>query len=271
MPAEARRLQIIELLGKSDTGSVSVSALARLFDVSEMTIRRDLDWLEERSVLSRVHGGAVLFHKDDERPFIDRLLQSNPQKAVIGRTAAALVKDHERILLDAGTTTQQLARNLVHCSALTLITNNIHIISDMAGYPHIEAIMLGGNLKHQEMCTVGPMVTQALGLLRVDKCFLSIAGFDLQHGLTDQDMREIEVKQAMMRSAREVILVADSSKWGEVKLMRVAALTEVDKLVTDDMLSGEAIASLEAAGIEVITPDRKIFGSANEHDGEMIK
>jgi DeoR/GlpR family transcriptional regulator of sugar metabolism len=256
MPAEARRLQIIEILGKSGSGSVSVAALARQFDVSEMTIRRDLDWLQQRSVLSRVHGGAVVFQKDEEKPFDDRLLQSNPQKNIIGRTAAKLVKEGERIILDAGTTTQQLARNLADCSSLTVITNNIHIMSDLAGCPQIDAIMLGGNLKHLEMCTVGPMVTQALNLLSVDKCFLSIAGFDAQQGLTDQDLREAEVKQAMMRSAREVILVTDSSKWGVVNLVRVASLGQVQRVVTDDLIPPDAVAAFEAAGVEVITPEK---------------
>ena len=209
-------MQIIDLLGKSGTGVVSVTVLARQLGVSEMTIRRDLDWLEQRSVLTRVHGGAISNQKDEERPFEERLLQSNPQKSIIGLAAAQLVHGGERIILDAGTTAQQMARNLIGCSALTVISNNIHIMSALARIAQIEAIMLGGTLKHLEMCTVGPMVTQALSVLSVDKCFLSVAGFDAIQGLTEQDMREVEVKQAMMRSAREVILVADSSKWGQV-------------------------------------------------------
>ena len=256
MPAEARRLQIIDLLGKSGTGVVSVTVLARQLGVSEVTIRRDLDWLELHSVLTRVHGGAISYQKDEEKPFDDRVLQSNPQKSIIGWAAAQLVRSGERIILDAGTTTQQLARNLAGCGALTVITNNIHIMSTLARFPQIETIMLGGTLKHLEMCTVGPMVTQALSVLTVDKCFLSAAGFDAVQGLTDQDMREVEVKQAMMRSAREVILVADSSKWGQVKLVRLAALNQIHKLVSDDRLPREAIAALEATGVEVFTPER---------------
>jgi DeoR family transcriptional regulator, fructose operon transcriptional repressor len=256
MPAQARRMQIIDLLGKSGTGVVSVTVLARQLGVSEMTIRRDLDWLEQRSVLTRVHGGAINYQKDEEKPFEGRLLQSNPQKTAIGLAAVQLIHDGERIILDAGTTAQQIAQNLSGCSGLTVITNNIHIVSDLAVNKEIEVIMLGGTLKHQEMCTVGPMVTQALGVLSVDKCFLSAAGFDANQGLTDQDMREVEIKQAMMRSAREVILVADSSKWGEVKLVRIAALNQIHKLVSDDLLSPEAITVLENTGVEVITPRR---------------
>jgi DeoR family fructose operon transcriptional repressor len=256
MPALARRMQIFDLLGKSGTGVVSVTVLARQLGVSEMTIRRDLDWLEQRSVLTRVHGGAISYQKDEEKPFEDRLLQSNPQKAAIGWAAAQLVQDGDRIILDAGTTAQRIAQNLSGRSRLTVITNNIHIMSDLAGNKEIEVIMLGGTLKHQEMCTVGPMVTQALSVLSVDKCFLSAAGFDANQGLTDQDMREVEIKQVMMRSAREVILVADSSKWGMVKLVRIAALNQIHKLVSDNLLPPDAITVLENVGVEVITPKR---------------
>jgi DeoR family transcriptional regulator, fructose operon transcriptional repressor len=267
MPAEARRLQIVDLLGKSGSGVVSVTELAQQLDVSEMTIRRDLDWLEQRSVLTRVHGGAITYQKDDERPFDDRLLRSNPQKTAIALAAVQLIGEGERIILDAGTTTQQVARNLAHYANLTVITNNLNIVSCLADCPHLETILLGGTLKHQEMCTVGPMVTQALSLLMVDKCILSVAGFDANQGLTDQDMREVEVKQAMMRSAREVILVADSSKWGTVKLVRVADLGRIDQFVTDDLLPGEAIAAFEAAGVEVITPQRMAARTVRNKEG----
>ena len=256
MSAGTRRLQIIEMLGKAGTGGISVNLLAERFHVSEMTIRRDLDWLENRSVLTRVHGGAMVYQRDEEDPYDERLEQSNPQKTAIGWAAAQLVKPGERILVDAGTTTQKLARNLVSMTDLTIITNNVHILSDLSHSPQIETILLGGILKHQEMCTTGPMVTQALSVLSVDKFFLSAAGIDAQQGITDQDMREVEVKQAMMRSAREVILVCDSSKWGTVKLARIAAWPQIRRLVTDDRFPAPAAALLRAVGVEVITPEQ---------------
>jgi DeoR family transcriptional regulator, fructose operon transcriptional repressor len=262
MPAEARRLQIVELLTRNGSGGVSVHWLADHFGVSEMTIRRDLDWLEERAALTRVHGGALSLQNGEEKPFDARLNQSNPQKAAIGRAAAQLVKAGERILLDAGTTTQQVARNLVSLTTLTIITNNVHIASDLAPHPHIETILLGGMLKHQEMCTVGPMVTQFLAVLAVDKLFLSAAGFDDRHGISDQDLREVEVKQAMMRSARETILVCDSSKWNMVRLVRSATWGQVRRVVTDDRIPPEAVEALQAAGVEVLTPERMTASNA---------
>ena len=256
MPAESRRLQIIELLGKSGTGVISVSHLAKQLGVSEMTVRRDLDWLEEHSVLKRVHGGAMVYQKDEEPPYNDRLTRSNPQKTAIGWAAAQLIKAGDRVILDAGTTTQQVVHHLVSLPNLTVITNNVHTIAELAHYPQIETILLGGMLKHQEGCTVGPMVTQALSVLAVDKVFLSASGLDARQGVTDLDMREVEVKQAMMHSAREVILVADSSKWGKVKLVRIAFFHQIQRIVTDDLITPEAVAALESAGVEVITPER---------------
>ena len=256
MPAESRRLQIIELLGKSGTGVISVNHLAKQLGVSEMTVRRDLDWLEEHSVLKRVHGGAMVYQKDEEPPYNDRLTRSNPQKTAIGWAAAQLIKAGDRVILDAGTTTQQVVHHLVSLPNLTVITNNVHTIAELAHYPQIETILLGGMLKHQEGCTVGPMVTQALSVLAVDKVFLSASGLDARQGVTDLDMREVEVKQAMMHSAREVILVADSSKWGKVKLVRIAFFHQIQRIVTDDLITPEAVAALESAGVEVITPER---------------
>ncbi len=255
MPAEARRLHIIDLLNKTG-GVVSVSDLAEKLQVSEMTIRRDLDWLENRSILTRVHGGAMAYQSDPEKPFDDRLKDYNPQKESIGWAAAQLVKDSERIILDAGTTTQQVARHLFNRANLTIITNNIPISSELAEYPHIETILLGGNLKHQEMCTVGPMVKQGLSMLVADRLFLSATGFSVRQGVTDPDMREVEVKQAMMQAANEVVLVADSSKYGLSQLVRICPMQAVHCVVTDDALPDEAAAALEAEGITVITPQR---------------
>ena len=259
MPAEARRLQIINLISRAGDGVVSVTSLAHLLGVSEMTIRRDLDWLEERSILTRVHGGAVAFQSggaltETEKPFSVRLNDANPQKKSIGWAAASLVQDGDRIILDAGTTTQQVARNLSSKNQLTVITNNIPISAELSRYQHIETILLGGNLKHQELCTVGPLVKQGLSVLSVDKCFLSATGFSVRHGATDPDMREVEIKQAMIQAANEVILVADSSKFGLAQLVKICPLNALQIIVTDESISAQAVFELEAEGPRVITP-----------------
>ena len=120
--------------------------------------------------------------------------------------------------------------------------------------PQIETILLGGRLKHQELCTVGPLVTQGLATLSADMVFLSAAGLALPQGVTDPDMAEVEVKRAMISAAQEVILVTDSSKWNLIQLVRTARWAEIHHLITDDDLPAAAIDALTAAGVDVITP-----------------
>jgi DeoR family transcriptional regulator, fructose operon transcriptional repressor len=271
MPAEARRMQIIDILNRAGNGVVGVNDLARQLSVSEMTIRRDLDWLEQRSILTRIHGGALAYQGDDlgeieEKSFQDRLKESNTQKKAIGWAAAQLVQDGDRIILDAGTTTQQIARHLSGKTNLTIITNNLAVGSELARFPHIDTIVLGGNLKQQELCTVGPMAKQGMSILAADKVFLSTSGFTTRSGITEMDMREVEIKQAMMQAARRIILVADSTKYGLTQLVRVCPIQAIHILVTDSLLPPEAQAELEAEGLRVITPDRLAQSSLREGD-----
>ncbi len=254
--SSSRRLQIVELIDRAEDGLATVSDLSRKFRVSEMTIRRDLDWLAERELVMRVHGGAIAFQEHPEKPFGDRLNESNLQKKAIGRAAAYLVEDGDRIILDAGTTTRQVAIALACKKNITVITNNLAAAYELARCANIDTILLGGSLKHQELCTVGPMVVQGLAALSAGKLFLSAAGLALKHGATDPDLREVEVKQAMIAAAERVILAADSSKWGRRELARIATLQQIHCLISDDALPPEAMAVLEAEGVEVITPGR---------------
>lgn len=257
MVAEARRLQIIDTISHASNGVVSVVDLSQELGVSEMTIRRDLDWLEERAIVRRVHGGAVAYQATIiEKPFDDRLLESNPQKKTIGWTAAQLVNDGDRIILDAGTTTQQVARNLTCKNNLTVITNNLPVAMELSHCPNIKTIVLGGELKHKELCTIGGLLKEVLASFSADKYFLSATGFTVKTGITDPDLQEVEVKQAMARVANEVILVVDSSKFGVTALMKIAPLGAIHKIVTDDAISSEAISAIEEVGVDVITPER---------------
>jgi DeoR family fructose operon transcriptional repressor len=258
MLAEERRLRTVELLRERESGIVSVTELSDLLGVSSMTIRRDLDWLEEIGMLRRVHGGAVAIHSKaaDEKSFAERHREFSQEKQAIGWAAAQLINDGEKVILDAGTTTQQIARNLTGKQDLTVITNALPVADELSHCPQVSTIVLGGILKRRELCTVGPLVTQELARLSVDKLFLSITGFTVEKGATDPDLREAEVKQAMIRAARQVIMVGDSSKWGVVSLMQVVPLRAIHRLVTDDGIPPEGIEALEAAGVAVLTPNR---------------
>lgn len=257
MLAEERRRRILDLLGRSERGAVSIAELCEALRVSDMTVRRDLELLEKLRLLRRVRGGAVAFRPlADEKSFRDRGEEHSQEKQAIGRIAAQLVQSGERIILDAGTTTLEVARNLGQCGDVTALTNALPVAEALCQHPHVFTILLGGMLKPRELCAVGPMVTEQLSRLSVDKLFLSIAGFSVERGLTDQDILEAEVKRAMIRTARQVILVADSSKWNSVHLIKVAELSVLSTLVTDDRISERAIEEIEAEGVQVITPTR---------------
>lgn len=260
MLAELRRLRIVEYIRKRERGVVSVAELSQLLAVSEMTIRRDLALLESQSILRRVHGGAIAYQPSEgDRPFSDRSTRANPQKKVIGWLAAQLVQDGDRIILDAGTTTLQVAHNLTCKNHLTVITNNIPISIELSACPNITIVLLGGIVKHQELCTIGNMVRQSLSLLSADKYYLSATSFSINMGAMETDMAETEVKQAMLRSASEVILVADSVKFEMTSLIQIAPINQLHKIVTDDGLPLEIIRAIESQGVEVITPMRQAF------------
>ncbi len=257
MLPEERRHNILRMLRNNSRGSESVAEIADAFGVSRMTVRRDLNWLQSRALVRRVHGGAMVSPLlDDEKPFNERSVELTREKQEIGKAAARLVRQGERIILDAGTTTREVARNFAEIHDLTVITNALPIVQDLARFPRITTIILGGLLKHKELCAVGPMVTRELARLSVDKVFLSTAGFDIERGLTDPDLHEAEVKEAMIHAAGQVILVADSSKWHQVSLARIADLDAIDILVSDDNLSRDAIVALEAEGVRVVTLQR---------------
>jgi DeoR family transcriptional regulator, fructose operon transcriptional repressor len=251
-----REAEILRLLIGTDGGILRVSQLSDALAVSEMTIRRDLESLEERGLVRRVHGGAM--HVSNtlllEKSFNDRGREYNREKAVIGRLAASLVSDGDVVILDAGTTTLQVARHL-EARHLTVVTNALPVATELAGREGVSAILLGGNLKGPELCTVGPIATESLSQMAADTVFLSCAGFSAERGLTDPDLREAEVKRAMMRASRRAVLVADSSKYGSVSFAHIAGLESLQVLVTDAGLSPEARQALQARGVRVMAAD----------------
>ncbi len=266
MLAELRRLRIAEYVRQHESGVVTVAELGQLLAVSDMTIRRDLALLERQSFLRRVHGGAVAYLQNNgDKSFLYRTRRADPQKQIIGWLAAQLVNDGDRIILDAGTTTLQLANNLTCKNQLTVITNNIPVANELAQCGNILIILLGGIVKHNESCTVGNMVRQSLSLLSADKYFLSATNFSLRMGAMETDMAETEVKQAMLRSASQTILLADSTKFDVSALIQVAPLQQIHKIVCDDGLPPEAMRAIEAEGVQVITPSRQPFGALPEH------
>lgn len=252
MLADERRQRILKLI--ETQGSVSVDKLAQRFDVSEMTIRRDLRILQKNGFLKRVHGGATSNRgRSYEPPFLLRAREHMQAKAQIGRYAAQMISDGDSVALDVGTTTLDIARHLKDKQNLTVITPSLHIANVLAGHPGIRLILPGGVLRPDELSLVGRLAERALENFYVDKLFLGMGGVDLDAGLTEFNIEDAQVKQALIQRAKECILVADGSKFGSIAFAAVAPLSAVHKIVTDDSADPEICRRMEEElDIEII-------------------
>ncbi len=246
-----RHLRILE--HARSRSKVEVSALAEELDVTTETIRRDLAMLERQGHLRRVHGGAVHVQRLGYEPSVDtRRGQHATQKSRIGRAARELLPDGGSILIDGGTTTLELVRNLPSDLRITAVTNSLQAATLLAELPQIELLMLGGRLREVTGAAVGPWPLAALAELRIDVAFMGTNGITPEAGLTTPDQAEAEVKRAMVTAAGRVVCLADHTKVGLAQLCRFARLTDVDTIVTDAGLEDSLAEELIAAGPEVI-------------------
>ncbi|EGK07321.1 DeoR/GlpR family DNA-binding transcription regulator [Kroppenstedtia eburnea] len=232
MFAEERKQQILALLSRQER--VTVQELTSHFGVSESTIRRDLQELEDERLLERTHGGAILPEKGKTEPsYREKESVQEFEKAAIAEAAAQFILPGDTILLDAGTTTTHLAKELCGHPRLTVVTNAYHIASILSVEREMDVILIGGMVKFNTLAAVGPYAESMLKQLNVDKLFLGANGVDLARGVTTPDPLEAKTKQDMIRSAREVFLLADSSKMGRTAFAHVCSLEAVDNLITD--------------------------------------
>jgi DeoR family fructose operon transcriptional repressor len=261
MYAIERHQKIGEEIGLQ--GRVTVTELSERFGVTAETVRRDLDHLERRGVLLRVHGGAVAGSKTSlaESTVAVRADKSRDAKLLIARAALGMIGETFRgsILLDAGTTTGALAELLVdwnpsHGHPLTIITNSVPIAALLHLNPAIELHLLGGSVRGITSAAVGASTIEQLDRLRPDIAFIGTNGVSAGFGLSTPEEREAAVKAAMIRRSRRTVVLADSSKLDEEALYRFAELRDLDTLVSDVDPAGTLSAALDAAGVEVIVP-----------------
>jgi DeoR family transcriptional regulator of aga operon len=250
-----RRRRIGEILARE--GTVRVNDLSLLFRVTEVTIRTDLDTMAREGLLIRDRGGAIAQTSTSlSTAFEKRALQNLDQKRQIGRTAAKLVDEGETIILDAGSTIMEMARNLLPARHCTIVTTALNIAAQVGALPHAHVLIAGGSLSRETISTVGALAERDLENLIVDKLFLSTQAFDAEAGLTDVSLDIARVKAAMIRSARQVILLADSSKWGRSAFAKIAPLSEIDILISDDALPEKACKAIRRFGIEILYSER---------------
>ncbi len=228
-PAERRR-QIAQRV--SEQGSLSITELSRVFNVSEMTIHRDLDALENMGLLQKTRGGALV--SDQHMVPLDyrlRLKSHQEEKDVIGRCAATFIKDGDTILLDAGTTSLSVARYCRNFTNLTVFTNGPLIILELAKIPGVEIYCTGGLLSKRTMAYVGPDAERVISKIRPDKCFIGANGFTIQEGVTDPLPLESSIKRKMVEVSQEVYLVVTPDKFGHVAQHISAPLEAIDIII----------------------------------------
>ncbi|WP_406677389.1 DeoR/GlpR family DNA-binding transcription regulator [Moorella sp. ACPs] len=257
MFASERKQKIIEIL--EQTPAVRVAELSELFQVSEVTIRRDLQELEAAGLLKRTHGGAVSMTTASFEPTLTEKEEEHlEEKKAIARAALDLIADGDTLLLDAGSTTLQLARLLKanKKQALTVVTNALNVAWELAFVESIDLILTGGHLRHRTLSSVGPIADNTLLGLYVDKVFLATNSLDVERGLTTPNIYEAQIKQKMVKAGREVIVLADHSKFGRISLGFVCPITAIHRLITDPGAPQEDLARLKERGVEVIVAGR---------------
>lgn len=229
---EQRRQEILNLIQHDNT--VSSEALIRHFQVSQMTIWRDLKVLEERGMIRRIHGGAMLLNQTDEPVFTRKQTVNRHAKDRIASYAARhFVTDNQIIIMEAGTTIMSMSRYLTHHN-LTVITNGLGTLNVLSHHvPGLQVLCCGGMLRDVGLTFVGPQAEHFFQSVHAHTLFLSGTGLTVSNGLCDPNMLEIQIKQAMARSAQRIILLLDSSKFGAHSLQTVLPMSQIDTLITE--------------------------------------
>lgn len=231
---------------------VLVEDLSRRFNVSEVTIRKDLTDLESRGVLLRTHGGAVLAEKPEMVvPMHKRSLDKIAEKNVIAVEAARRIKDGQSILLDTGSTTLALAREL-RGRNLNIVTNSVLIAVELAGDEQSNVIVLGGTLRRSSLALMGSLSLEQLKNLHVDIAFMGASGFDPKTGFSCQNLIEAETKRAMCQIAHEVVMMTDSTKFDQTAFAPFCNLKQVDCVITDTPPTKPALEAFHKANVEVV-------------------
>ena len=262
-PSVVRRTKLREMI--REHGFVSIPDLREAMEVSESTIRRDLEALEESGEAKRTHGGV--FSTGPTSTVKQFETHKNPghwdKKRLIAQAAASLIEDHDTLLLDGGSTTYELARQLVG-RPLQIVTNSLPVANLFASSDSVDLVLLGGAIHHRTGVTLGSYSNQMLQSLNVQKAFLSVAGITAK-GFYNSNMLLVETERAMMQCADRTIVVADSSKFGRSSLARLCGWNDVNTLVVDQDLSSTWREHIEIAKVQLM------LSSASSSSDEMAK
>jgi DeoR family transcriptional regulator, aga operon transcriptional repressor len=246
-----RRHRIVELL--REHGKVTVEALAARFATSAVTARTDLAALEAGGALERTHGGALLRRDDDDQPLNVKRTLHHAEKVRIAKAAVALIQDGETVILDSGTTTAEIAKQIrrLEVQSINVITNALNIAALLADVPAVRLIMPGGILRPESNSLSGHMAEAALANLQADRLFLGADGLDPERGVMTPHLAEAQLNAKMIAISRQVIAVADSSKMLRRNISLIARVEQLHMLITDAGADPEVVAELRRRGVEV--------------------
>jgi DeoR family fructose operon transcriptional repressor len=244
-----RHEKIVDQLDKNKI--IKVSELSNLLEVTEKTIRTDLEILEKRGLLKRIHGGAVISEEDSNMlPVDERQSGQSEVKMAIGKEALKLIQPNETILMDGGSTTRAVAR-LLGDFPITVITNDIVIANLLLNKSNIQLMVLGGTKINNSSSLMGGQATETLKRLRVNRLLFGTTGVSVEHGLTVLNSIHADWKKQIINSAENVTLLADSSKFEKVALIQYAAMDQVNEIVTDSKLLNEVRTKIDSHNIKI--------------------
>jgi DeoR family transcriptional regulator of aga operon len=250
--AEERRREILAVLGKN--GRITVDEVVRLFGVSAVTARGDLDALSETGALVRSHGGGIRpLAAKPEHPLKVRESIHHEEKARIAQAALQLIRPSQTVILCTGSTSAELSRQIGRSCPdnLTVITYALNVASTLAELPGMSLVLVGGILRQVSGALVGPHAEQMMESLHADHCFLSTVGVDVEVGLTTLDIMEAQLNRRMIRAATQVSVLADSSKFGHRSLSLISDFRAIHRVITDTGAPPGDVERLRGSGVEV--------------------
>lgn len=252
MLIDERRQHILSLV--QHQGRVLVGELSRALAISQITIRKDLEYLQSKGLIQRTHGGALRLQSGAlfDPSLQEKQKQHSQEKHRIAVAAAAMVEEGQCVILDSGTTTTAIAHELKRFTQLTVITNAVNIAADLSN-GDLEVILIGGALRKNSFSLVGPLAEDMLEEMHADILFLGVDGFDPEVGVTTPNFLESRVNRAMVKAARRVVVVCDSTKFSRRSLSRIVPPSAIHCVVTDKGLPRNVEEALRAQNIEVIS------------------
>jgi DeoR family transcriptional regulator, glycerol-3-phosphate regulon repressor len=254
-------LNIARMLGR-----VTVDDLSRRFEVSAQTIRKDLNELCERRSLTRVHGGAIISSGVENLSYEARRFVAADEKRAIGVAAAALIPNGSSLFINIGTTTEEVASALHDHEDLLVITNNLNVAMQLYRHPRVEVVVAGGTVRRTDGAVIGTSANSLIQQFKVDYAIIGASAVDAEGALLDFDYREVQAAQAIIANARNIILVADSTKFRRTAPVRIGHISQVQTFVTDSALPGGLADICQSRGISVVVALQKRAGESDEQD-----